>query len=611
MTKYSPSALRIALSYVELDCSVSSVWVEIDGARIQPLGTHTYVRGKNSPRVGHLVDVYIREDNAFCLAKVAGKSGDLYCLSPYVAEFDSFMGKYLTSGEDIYNYRSMSLNPADPLETGNESHTRLHNSRPSSVEMDSSPSDSTAVCRTTPQYATFAKALENLGFIVVPIMGDGNCLFRSISDQVYGDERYHAIVREAAVQLMILRKPEFSAFISEADGGFDAYVRRMMRQGVWGGDQEIQALTELYQRPIEVWIYSEEAGAKLGREVRPIGGVEPIRLAFITEGHYDSLHSSSWSQNLLRTPPGKYERRVLRKLRMIEEQMHRQNIEAIWGKEYETDILGRSQQVGKTVSLGADESKNPTKVLNQQSYSSLSGNVPVSCFSEVVSNTPAPRIQPPGDSTVAHFQAAISNSTPALTAESLGTRKRGYSRDSTANKQLRAEAPAKCIGLPNNEIIKSRCDKSAKGNQGAVFHNRSISIGDANGTSLPLHASAEAPETIDDEEEQLKLALAMSLESTVSGTHNYGFRNTRRDNLSGVSTPPLSTSNVLNGAKHETSDVLFGSDSEDIKRAEMESIMDAISQSMLEESKKDLEDKEVYEALKLSYLENSADPRAG
>lgn len=40
---------------------------------------------------------------------------------------------------------------------------------------------------------------------MVPVEGDGNCLFRSVSHQVYGDDRYHGLVRARCMDYMEVR----------------------------------------------------------------------------------------------------------------------------------------------------------------------------------------------------------------------------------------------------------------------------------------------------------------------------------------------------------------------------------------------------------------------
>ncbi|PPD97188.1 hypothetical protein GOBAR_DD05787 [Gossypium barbadense] len=74
-----------------------------------------------------------------------------------------------------------------------------------------------------------AKGLE-----VKRMLEDGNCLFRAVADQER--ERDH-----------------FSQFITE---GFTSYCKRKRRDKVYGSNVEIQALSEMYNRPIHIYSYS-------------------------------------------------------------------------------------------------------------------------------------------------------------------------------------------------------------------------------------------------------------------------------------------------------------------------------------------------------------------
>ena len=49
---------------------------------------------------------------------------------------------------------------------------------------------------------------------------------------------------------------ETSYFSQYIGGDFEDYVNNMKRSGVWGGNIEIQAMSEMYQRPIEIYAYS-------------------------------------------------------------------------------------------------------------------------------------------------------------------------------------------------------------------------------------------------------------------------------------------------------------------------------------------------------------------
>jgi OTU domain-containing protein 5 len=46
----------------------------------------------------------------------------------------------------------------------------------------------------------FRKLLKEKGFKIVEIRGDGNCLFRAVSHQVFLTEEYHGLLRKKCVE---------------------------------------------------------------------------------------------------------------------------------------------------------------------------------------------------------------------------------------------------------------------------------------------------------------------------------------------------------------------------------------------------------------------------
>lgn len=124
-----------------------------------------------------------------------------------------------------------------------------------------------------------AKGLE-----VRRMMDDGNCLFRAVADQVYGDCEVYDLVRQMCIDYMERERDHFSQFITE---GFMSYCKRKRRDKVYGNNVEIQALAEMYNRPIHIYSYTTE----------PINifqgsydtDTPPIRLSYHHGNHYNSL----------------------------------------------------------------------------------------------------------------------------------------------------------------------------------------------------------------------------------------------------------------------------------------------------------------------------------
>eukprot|EP00958_Prasinococcus_capsulatus_P018967 scaffold2270_cov362-Prasinococcus_capsulatus_cf.AAC.6 len=131
----------------------------------------------------------------------------------------------------------------------------------------------------------FAQALRTYRNLEIhPMQADGNCLFRAVSHQVYGDQELHGDVRQLCFDYMEDECEYYSQFVTE---NFGAYVRRKRRDKVYGNNLEMQALAELFNRPIQVYSYSLD----------PInifhGGYEtdlpPMKLSYHRGNHYNSL----------------------------------------------------------------------------------------------------------------------------------------------------------------------------------------------------------------------------------------------------------------------------------------------------------------------------------
>lgn len=89
--------------------------------------------------------------------------------------------------------------------------------------------------------------------------GDGNCLFRAISDQIYnGDQSHYDLIRQSCMDYIQSEKEFFVQFIIGGEDNFSQYVDRKRQDGVWGDDIELQAMSEIYDSPIEIYAYRAE-----------------------------------------------------------------------------------------------------------------------------------------------------------------------------------------------------------------------------------------------------------------------------------------------------------------------------------------------------------------
>jgi len=84
---------------------------------------------------------------------------------------------------------------------------------------------------------------------------DGNCLFRSLSDQLYYDfGNRHSEVRSEVCDYLAAHEEEFSVFLvldeaeeDEDAADFETYVSNMRQDGEWGGNLELVVAARLYR----------------------------------------------------------------------------------------------------------------------------------------------------------------------------------------------------------------------------------------------------------------------------------------------------------------------------------------------------------------------------
>lgn len=121
----------------------------------------------------------------------------------------------------------------------------------------------------------FVKAMSERGLIVKEIGEDGACLFRAISLQIYGDEDMHEVIRQQTMDYIYQNREYFAQFVTE---DISSYVQRKRQNHVHGNHIEIQAMSEIYNRPVELYCYqtSELANFLLSLNINQEGFCECV-----------------------------------------------------------------------------------------------------------------------------------------------------------------------------------------------------------------------------------------------------------------------------------------------------------------------------------------------
>ncbi|ESZ95369.1 hypothetical protein SBOR_4225 [Sclerotinia borealis F-4128] len=121
--------------------------------------------------------------------------------------------------------------------------------------------------------------LTTNGLTIRKTLGDGNCLFRALSDQLYGHDENHLGIRREVVEYMRTHPDEFKPFFSvgpqrrypkrrgaaaghvdtqeasdtELEKVFQAHLKKMSRPREWGTQSEVTAFVKAFKVDVTVW----------------------------------------------------------------------------------------------------------------------------------------------------------------------------------------------------------------------------------------------------------------------------------------------------------------------------------------------------------------------
>ncbi|WVQ97588.1 hypothetical protein IAU59_004702 [Kwoniella sp. CBS 9459] len=152
-------------------------------------------------------------------------------------------------------------NDSNAYSSSNTSHAPKHTSTRrttrSKARRASSPSD--LITTSLEEIALEDTAVKNevarLGLCLRDVKGDGNCLFRVLSDQGFGGEKRHAEIRKLVCDYLESHKNVMEGFVVPfmKDGeGYEGYVTRMRQLKQFGSHIEIQAAARVFKRNIRV-----------------------------------------------------------------------------------------------------------------------------------------------------------------------------------------------------------------------------------------------------------------------------------------------------------------------------------------------------------------------
>ena len=120
------------------------------------------------------------------------------------------------------------------------------------------------------------------------VRGDGNCQFRALADQLFGDQERHAECRAVVMNQLRAESEHYSVFVPEDWG---AYVSEMSRDSAWGDHITLQAAADAYGVGMcVISSYKDNFVIEIVPRVRRSERI--LWISFWAEVHYNSVYTA-------------------------------------------------------------------------------------------------------------------------------------------------------------------------------------------------------------------------------------------------------------------------------------------------------------------------------
>ncbi|XP_020691868.1 uncharacterized protein LOC110106341 isoform X2 [Dendrobium catenatum] len=138
----------------------------------------------------------------------------------------------------------------------------------------------------TSDHERLLERLKLYELVELKVQGDGNCQFRSLSDQFYRSTEHHNFVRQQVVDQLKSHPDIYEGYVPMA---YEEYLRKMSKSGEWGDHVTLQAAADSYGVKIFVLTSFKDT---CYIEIMPIDqkSKRVIFLSFWAEVHYNSIY---------------------------------------------------------------------------------------------------------------------------------------------------------------------------------------------------------------------------------------------------------------------------------------------------------------------------------
>ena len=168
------------------------------------------------------------------------------------------------------------------------------------IELNPGPvqNENTQARITLPSYLLLEQRLGQFQMRPLDVGGAGDCFFRAVSHQLYGDPSHDLDIRDAGIAYMRENPERFIE--SNTDYSWDQYLNTMSIQGTWCDGLIIQAVADQLNLKIVI-VESNEHFAEFNiiQAITPLQRPTNIYLGHIDEYHYVSTLPCSTMPNLV------------------------------------------------------------------------------------------------------------------------------------------------------------------------------------------------------------------------------------------------------------------------------------------------------------------------
>ena len=131
------------------------------------------------------------------------------------------------------------------------------------------------------------------------VLGDGNCLFRVVSHQLYATEDFHAQLRQSLHHYIEQNKSKYEAYWIDSTTSYSHHLQQLKMLGSWGTQLELQAFCDYLCLPLFVCSPNSQTRAYSWGKFTPYthnsspAVTLPLSGLPFTVGHLEIAHSST------------------------------------------------------------------------------------------------------------------------------------------------------------------------------------------------------------------------------------------------------------------------------------------------------------------------------